>query len=326
MDSLDSLELLILNSDRRGISKAITLIESEKPQDCQLGRTLLERLAKHRRSARRIGISGPPGVGKSSFIERLGLQLTEAGKKVAVLAIDPTSPISGGSILGDKTRMEKLSIHPLAFIRPSPSRASASGVSRNTREAILVFEAGGYDYILVETVGVGQAEYACESMVDFFITLHQPGSGDDLQGIKKGILELSQLVVITKSDGDLASQAQLSKADLEHAFHFLPPLVPERKVQLCSSKENTGFNEIVEIISHYFSWYVSTKAQEVRRTQQTKKWFDDEIFLQFNEFLHQSKKVSPIIESYRLRLAGNHAASSLAQQAIEEIVSRYQLR
>lgn len=325
MDQLDTLENLILKADRRGLSKAITMIESERPSDSHLSRMLLERLAKHQKSARRIGISGPPGVGKSSFIEQLGLRLTAANKKVAVLAIDPTSPISGGSILGDKTRMEQLSNHPLAFVRPSPSRKSASGVSRNTREAILVFEASGYDYVLVETVGVGQAEYACESMVDFFLTLHQPGSGDDLQGIKKGILELSQLVVITKADGELASQAELAKADLEHAFHFLPPLVPERKVQLCSSLENSGFDEVIEIISNYFSWYISTNEQDRRRSEQAKKWFDDEIFIQFNELIQQSKVLSQIIESYKQKLNHSHAASSLAEKAIADIASRIHL-
>ena len=192
----------IRNGDRRAIAKAITLLESTHPEKLDQGQELLEELLPETGKSLRIGITGVPGVGKSTFIEAFGMRLIEAGHRVAVLAVDPSSPITGGSILGDKTRMQQLSSHPQAFVRPSPSSGVLGGVTRRTRETMLLCEAAGYDVIIVETVGVGQSETMGASMVDLFLVLMLPNAGDELQGIKKGILELADLIVINKADGD----------------------------------------------------------------------------------------------------------------------------
>jgi len=318
MDVLDDLENAILKSDRRQLAKAITLVESESAQNRQLARQLIARLSKHKKISRRVGISGPPGVGKSSFLERIGIHLLNQGKRVAVLAIDPSSPISGGSILGDKTRMQELAPHENSFIRPSPSGKTSGGVARHTREAILILEAAGFDYIFVETVGVGQSEYACESMVDLFITLHLPGSGDDLQGIKKGILELSQLVIITKADGDQENQAKLAKIDLENAFHYLPPRIPDRMILLCSSTQKTGFSEILNSIDDYFKWFVSHQLQK-KRHEQALAWFREEILAQFQDKITTDTQIKAIIHHHEQYLVVNQAASQLASEVLQEI-------
>ena len=321
MESPETFEKLILARDRRGIGRAITLVESESPGEKKLARKLIEKLSQHGKKSCRIGISGPPGVGKSSFIERLGLTLVGKGKSLAVLAIDPSSPLSGGSILGDKTRMQDLAAHELAFIRPSPSGKTTGGVARNTREAILVLEAAGFDYIIVETVGVGQAEFTCESMVDLFITLHQPSSGDDLQGIKKGILELAQFVIVTKADSHLQASAELAKSELSHAFHFLPPLDPERKIFLCSSLEGKGFKEILEEIESFFKDYFQSPRCLDRRKAQSLAWFEDELRFQFDDLVKYSQEARKIKEQYLKKLSDTQAASSLAAAALEYIMA-----
>jgi LAO/AO transport system ATPase len=206
--------------DRRALAKAITLVESTRADHQEAAQRLLEVLLPHTGQAARLGISGVPGVGKSTFIEAFGLHLISLGKRVAVLAVDPSSAISGGSILGDKTRMARLSVAPEAFIRPSPSAGSFGGVARRTREAILVCEAAGYDVVLVETVGVGQSEFVVASMVDFFLVLMLAGAGDELQGIKKGILELADALAINKSDGDNRARAERAAADYRAALNL----------------------------------------------------------------------------------------------------------
>src|SRR5881628_1037098 len=209
--------------DRRALAKAITLVESTRPDHEEAAQRLLGLLLPHTGGAVRVGVSGVPGVGKSTFIEALGLYLIGLGKRVAVLAVDPSSALSGGSILGDKTRMPRLAAAPDAFIRPSPSAGSLGGVTRRTREALLVCEAAGYDVVLVETVGVGQSEYAVASMVDFFLVLMLAGAGDELQGMKRGILELADAVAINKADGDNTTPAAHAAAQYRSALNLLRP-------------------------------------------------------------------------------------------------------
>src|SRR5690554_5541424 len=212
---------LLLSGNRRALAKAITLIESKRDVDRAKSQELLERILPHSGKSIRVGISGVPGVGKSTFIESFGLYLLSQGKKLAVLAVDPSSPIAGGSILGDKTRMEYLSREENAFIRPSPSEGALGGVALKTRETMLLCEAAGYDVILVETVGVGQSEYEVASMVDFFLVLMLPNAGDELQGIKKGIMELADALVINKADGESMNYAEQTRRHYQNALHLL---------------------------------------------------------------------------------------------------------
>ena len=267
------------SGERRSLAKAITLIESERPEDRAMADELLRDLANRtQKPSIRIAISGPPGVGKSSFIEELGKRLTKANKKVAILAVDPSSPISGGSILGDRTRMPELSANNNAFIRPSPTRGHLGGVARRTRESITLCEAAGYEWIIVETVGVGQSEIIAWSMVDIFITLQLPNSGDELQGIKRGILELSDLVVITKADGDSLTSAKTSQVQLKSALPLLAHGergIPE--VLLCSSKERTGFEEIEKTIGLLHDSRLDTGLLDKQRENQTRHWFEEEL-------------------------------------------------
>jgi LAO/AO transport system kinase len=211
----------VFSNKRAIIAKTITLIESSRSDHQQLAQTIIDGLIGHAGNATRIGISGVPGVGKSTFIESFGMMLVEQGHHVAVLAVDPSSSRSGGSIMGDKTRMDKLSMHANAFIRPSPTSGTLGGVARKTRESMIICEAAGYDVILVETVGVGQSETTVASMVDFFLVLMLAGAGDDLQGIKKGILELADAIVINKADGDNIEKAKAAKNEYESALHLI---------------------------------------------------------------------------------------------------------
>src|SRR6056300_1438222 len=238
------------NGQRRALAKAITLIESSHPSHRKQAAALLERCLPHSGQSLRIGISGVPGVGKSTFIEAFGLFLIGLGKRVGVLAVDPSSPLHGGSILGDKTRMERLSREDHAFIRPSPAGRSLGGVANRTREAILVAESAGFDVILVETVGVGQSEYEVHSMTDLFLVLMLPNAGDELQGIKKGILELADLIVINKADGDQQTLAQRAVREYRNALHLLKPTRAswQAKVLQCSALEQTGLVELWEMM------------------------------------------------------------------------------
>ena len=211
----------LLDGNRRTLAKAITLVESKLDAHREQAQAILQAALPHTGNSVRIGISGPPGVGKSTFIEAFGLHLVEQGKRVAVLAVDPSSPLAGGSILGDKTRMESLSRSPAAFIRPSPAEGALGGVAQKTRESMLLCEAGGYDVILVETVGVGQSEFAVAGMVDFFMVLMLPGGGDELQGIKKGIVELADALVINKADGDGQLLARQTRQQYTSAMNLL---------------------------------------------------------------------------------------------------------
>ena len=219
---LDEYERGVRARDRSILAQAITLVESREAEDGALAQTLLQRLLPFTGGARRVGVTGVPGVGKSTFVDELGMQLLAQKKSVAVLAIDPSSSLSGGSILGDKTRMGRLSLEPAAFIRPSPSGLSPGGVARKTRETMLLCEAAGFDVVIVETVGVGQGEIAVSEMVDFFLVLLLPGAGDELQGIKKGVLELADAIGVNKCDGDGAARARVALGDLNAALRYLP--------------------------------------------------------------------------------------------------------
>lgn len=240
----------ILNGDRTILSKAITLIESSLPGHYQLGQEVIEKCLPHAGNSLRIGITGVPGVGKSTFIEALGKYLTARGHKIAVLAVDPSSEITKGSILGDKTRMEQLATDPNAFVRPSPSAGSLGGVTRKTREIIILCEAAGFDLIFIETVGVGQSETAVHSMVDFFLLLMLAGAGDELQGIKRGIIEMCDAMVINKADGDNIYRAQAARVQYQNALHLfpLPATGWTPRVEICSAVNKTGIETVWEMV------------------------------------------------------------------------------
>lgn len=239
--------------DRRSLARAITLIESTRADDRETANQLLELLSPHAGQSIRIGISGVPGVGKSTFIENFGMHVIDEGHRIAVLAVDPSSAISGGSILGDKTRMEALSKQPQAYIRPSPAGRTLGGVTRHTRESICIVEAAGFDVILVETVGVGQSEIAVAEMTDMFMLMLLPAGGDELQGIKRGIIELADVVIINKADGDLVAAAGRAAADYGNALRFLHARHPDWHVPVvtCSALENRGLDEVWSIIERY---------------------------------------------------------------------------
>lgn len=289
----------IVQGDRTLLSRAITLIESNSPKHFEDAQNLLAKVLPNTGKSLRIGITGSPGVGKSTFIESLGTYLCERGHKTAVLAIDPSSIKSHGSILGDKTRMENLSRHENAFIRPSPSRGTLGGVARKTRETILLCEAAGFDIILIETVGVGQSEITVRSMVDFFLLLILPGSGDELQGIKKGIVELADLIVINKADGDNINKAKLSQQYYKQALHYLPLGAEElpTEVLTCSAAENHG---IVDIWNHIISITDSLKVNntfENKRKSQVLEWMHSMIDESLkNRFYGDKQTVSAIKE------------------------------
>ncbi len=262
----------ILSKDKITLSRAITLIESTNKLHLQEANKIIDECLKHQKNSIRIGITGVPGVGKSTFIEALGSTLTATGKKVAVLAVDPTSLMSKGSILGDKTRMEVLVKDDNAFIRPSPSGDSLGGVARKTRETIILCEAAGFDVVLIETVGVGQSETAVHSMVDFFLLLQLSGAGDELQGIKRGIIEMADAIVITKADGSNKQASKIAKIAVTRALHLYPPKengwIPN--VLECSAIENQGIIEIWQIIQEYT---LRTKAHFIdKRKLQNKYW------------------------------------------------------
>ncbi|MBK6846099.1 MAG: methylmalonyl Co-A mutase-associated GTPase MeaB [Proteobacteria bacterium] len=244
--TLDAYAAGVRAGDRAVLGRAITLVESQRPSDRLLAQELLVRLLPDCGRALRVGITGVPGVGKSTFIDALGARLLERGHRLAVLAIDPSSQLSGGSIMGDKTRMERVGVHPRAFVRPSPSGRELGGVAQATREALLVCEAAGFDVVLVETVGVGQSEAAVAEMVDFFLLLALAGAGDELQGIKRGVLELADLVAITKADGDNELAARRARQQTESALHLMRPRSPhwQPPVVTCSARCGTGLDEL----------------------------------------------------------------------------------
>ena len=274
-----ALAAAILRGERRALARAITLVESTRADHRRHAEELLESLLPETGRSVRIGISGVPGVGKSTFIEAFGQYVIDQGHKVAVLAIDPSSQRTGGSILGDKTRMEHLSRRPEAFIRPSPAGATLGGVARRTREAGLLCEAAGFDVVLVETVGVGQSETAVADMVDLFMLLLLPGGGDELQGIKKGIVELADLVIVNKADGDLVMAARLAVAEYQHALALLRPATGDWKTPVlsCSAVTGSGLDDIWAAIGRYRDSQGASGALAARRADQAASWLWSEI-------------------------------------------------
>lgn len=269
----------ILKGDRTVLSKAVTLVESTRPEHQEIAAQVIEKCLPYAGNSVRIGISGVPGAGKSTSIDAFGIHVLEAGGKLAVLAIDPSSEITKGSILGDKTRMERLSVHPNAFIRPSPTAGSLGGVARKTRETIILCEAAGYDKIFVETVGVGQSETAVHSMVDFFLLLQLAGTGDELQGIKRGIMEMADGIVINKADGDNEAKAELAARSFRNALHLFP--MPESgwtpKVLTYSGFYGLRIKEVWDMIWEYFDFVKKNGYFEHRRNEQAKYWMYETI-------------------------------------------------
>ncbi|MFO0687403.1 MAG: methylmalonyl Co-A mutase-associated GTPase MeaB [Myxococcota bacterium] len=260
--------------DRRAIARTITRIESTRDADRDLGQAILDALVCESGRAIRVGITGPPGVGKSTFVESLGLLLVEQGKRVAVLAVDPSSPVTGGSILGDKTRMERLSVRPEAYIRPSPSGGSLGGVAHRTREVMLLCEAAGFDVVLIETVGIGQSEVAVASMVDFFLVLLLPAGGDELQGIKKGVIELADALVVNKADGAMAQQAERTRQDYAGALSMLRHGADgwQPRALCASALEARGVAEVWQAILEHRALLEASGRLEARRRDQARAW------------------------------------------------------
>jgi len=321
--ALPDIEILIkgiLNKDKAALAQAITLVESTLTKHREAANSLVEKCLAHKTDSVRIGITGVPGVGKSTFIETLGKNLTAEGHKVAVLAVDPTSSKNKGSILGDKTRMDELSRDSNAFIRPSPSGTSLGGVTRKTRETIVLCEAAGYNVILVETVGVGQSETAVSSMVDFFLLLKLAGAGDELQGIKRGIIEMADAIVINKADGDNVKNAANAQIEFKRALHMYPPKdngwVPT--VSSCSALHNSGIRETWDIIKDYISLVKKDGNFNENRKTQNKNWLlqtiNDRLRTDFYSDEKVSHKLAELIEAVtNNRISPFRAAEILLQ-------------
>jgi LAO/AO transport system kinase len=283
----------ILQQDRVRLSQAITLIESTLEEDRVLARQLIEQLLPHTGKAIRIGITGVPGVGKSTFIESLGQYIAQQDKKLAVLAVDPSSQRSRGSIMGDKTRMELLAANPKAYIRPSPAGTSLGGVASRTRETMLLCEAAGFDVIFIETVGVGQSETVVHGMVDFFLLLMLAGAGDELQGIKKGIMEMADVVAITKADGDNRQKADAAKVEYQSALHLFPPAAHGwfPKVVTCSALNNEGIDHIWQLTNDYINHTQQNQYFAQRRQEQNLRWMYETIRQTLEERFFHNKSV-----------------------------------
>jgi len=315
----------IRKGDRTLLSQAITLIESSLPAHTEVAQQILEKCIPFSGNSIRIGITGVPGVGKSSFIEMLGLKLVRNYHKLAVLAIDPSSERSRGSILGDKTRMEELSSHADAFIRPSPSAGSLGGVARKTRETIILCEAAGYDTIFVETVGVGQSETAVHSMVDFFLLLMLAGAGDELQGIKRGIMEMADAIAITKADGENINKAEHAKAEYSNALHLFPPSesgwIPQ--VITCSSKTGSGINELWDIILEYIGQTKVNGFFEKNRRDQSCYWMYETINQSLRDSFYHDRRIQKFLQHYeKLTIEGEISPFAPAKALLEKYYKR----
>jgi len=300
-DSLDVTAIFngVIAGNRIDVSNAITLIESNRKQDREKSKELIKRCLSQSGKAFRIGITGVPGVGKSTFIESFGVELVKSGKKVAVLSIDPSSESSKGSILGDKTRMERLSVLDQAFIRPTASGSTLGGVARNTKEAMIVCEAAGYDVIIVETVGVGQSEVTVNSMVDFFLLLMLPTAGDELQGIKRGIIEMADSIVVTKSDGELTDAAKRAVNTYTNAFHFFAPNESgwQPKVLAISNLNREDVMQVWDVIKKFHALTLENGAFEKKRKEQRiHGWLEQLKNSVFEHFVHENKYALESIE------------------------------
>ncbi|MDR1169225.1 MAG: methylmalonyl Co-A mutase-associated GTPase MeaB [Prevotellaceae bacterium] len=312
----------ILNGSIPVLSKAITLVESLRDEHHEMAQAIIEKCLPYSGKSARIGITGVPGAGKSTFIEAFGRKITSWGHKLAVLAIDPSSERSRGSILGDKTRMVELSCDPNAFIRPSPSAGSLGGVARKTRETVILCEAAGFDTVFIETVGVGQSETAVHSMVDFFLLLMISGAGDELQGIKRGIMEMANMIVINKADGNNIEKAMLAKAQYQSAMHLFPPSAHgwTPKVLTVSSTEKTGMEEIWASISDYISLTKNNGFFQSNRQEQTKFWMYETINETLQNNFYSNPQICHLLKDYEDRLATDRISSFVAAR---ELLDRY---
>lgn len=316
--TLDEYVAGVRAGDRAMLARAITLTESRKPEHQKKAEAMLLRLVPDSGKAHRVGISGVPGVGKSTFIDALGTQLTAAGHRVAVLAVDPTSKRTGGSILGDKTRMERLSRDDNAFIRPSPTAGTLGGVARRTREAIHICEAAGFDVILVETVGVGQSEVAVSEMVDFFLVLAIAGAGDELQGIKRGIFELADMIAVNKADGDNLDRATRAAGDYANAMHLItPPGVSwEPPVVTCSGLSGTGLAELWEKIIEHRSRLTASGALAEKRQAQMLRWMWTLVEDRLVSALRSDPKIAAVIGDLEAEVLTGKLTPSIAADRI----------
>lgn len=311
----------VLAGNRRMLAKAITLVESTRPEDGRIARQLLDRIHPQTGKAVRVGITGVPGAGKSTFIDTFGTYLTSYGHKVAVLAVDPSSTVSGGSILGDKTRMERLMADPNAFIRPSPSGGALGGVARKTRETMMLCEAAGFDTVLVETVGVGQSEVTVASMVDFFLVLMIAGAGDELQGIKKGIIEIADALVINKCDGDNVERAERARSEYEGALHFLRPVSPNwtPPVLAASALASTGIERVWKTIMDHQSALTRSGELQEKRRRQALSWMWSVIEDGLMNAFRQDEVLGPlIVQAEKEILDGDRSPTSAALELLEK--------
>jgi LAO/AO transport system kinase len=319
--SVDEFVQGIHDGNRRVLSQAITLVESTAAHHHQLAQQIIEGCLPHSGNAVRIGITGVPGVGKSTFIEALGKHLTSAGKKLAVLAIDPSSSRTKGSILGDKTRMEELSVDPLAFIRPSPSAGSLGGVARKTRESIILCEAAGFDVIFVETVGVGQSEIAVHAMVDFFLLLMLAGAGDELQGIKRGIMEMADAIFINKADGDNLRKARQAQGEYKNALHLFPPTesgwMPQ--VGTCSAQTREGIAKVWETITAYMNFAQNNGYFDQKRREQKKLIMYETINDGLKYAFYHNKNVAHKLDDITAKLEKDQISSYIAAQELMDV-------
>jgi LAO/AO transport system kinase len=314
----------ILEGDRTLLSQAITMVESKQVQHQALAHEIIEGCLPHSGKSIRIGITGVPGVGKSTFIEALGGSFSNAGQKLAVLAIDPSSQISKGSILGDKTRMAKLATDPNVYIRPSAAGDSLGGVARKTRETIILCEAAGFDALFVETVGVGQSEVAVHSMVDFFLLLLLPGAGDELQGIKRGIVEMADLVAVNKADGDNLQSAKRAAADYRNALHLFPPKASnwEVLVKTCSAISGEGIPEIMQVIEAFQVFTKSNGYFQSQRQEQARYWLHETIQQLIRDKFYEHSQVAMLLNEREGEVLAQlkspfHAAEELVKAFLE---------
>jgi len=306
--------------DRAMLARAITLVESRQRRDRDLAAKLLQTLLPATGQSYRVGITGSPGAGKSTTIDQLGTNLTRRGHKVAVLAVDPTSQRTGGSILGDKTRMAKLATDDHAFIRPSPSAGTLGGVARTTRETMLLCEAAGFDVIIVETVGVGQSEMAVANMVDFFLVLLLPGAGDDLQGLKKGVLELADMIAVNKADGDNIDRAQRTANDYRNALQILTPPSPNWRAPVItiSGLHNSGLDEMWDSIQSYRETMTASGEWETKRKEQAVSWMHDLIEARLRAALTDDSAIAEKLQQLEAQVRAGDLVPSLAAEEIME--------
>lgn len=308
----------ILSGDISILSQAVTLVESSKHEHQIIAQEVIEKCLPYAGKSKRIGITGVPGAGKSSFIETMGMYITGKGSKLAVLAIDPSSERTKGSILGDKTRMEELSVNPKAFIRPSPSAGSLGGVARKTRETIVLCEAAGFDTIFVETVGVGQSETAVHSMVDFFLLIQLAGTGDELQGIKRGIMEMADGIIINKADGANLNKAKVARTQFQNALQLFP--MPESgwspQVLTCSAIEKTGIPEVWDMIAEYIKFTNENQFFERKRCEQAKYWMYESINEHLKSHFYDNPHIQTLLKEKENRVLNDEISSFIAAKEL----------